>query len=785
LQAIRAVAKFAAVGDQMLNVVQIGILRQAVTRLADLQRGNEDERDSAGFSNSDLPIGDVLTQNWDELINSPEAMAGVGALLAPYSRQLSEGEIAAAAAARRLLQDADAALWPLRRRGQVIRDNQRAAREARDAEIARQVAEKAASTIKVVWTGQKAVVQFPYDAMLVEAFKESFPFSARRWVTPSWEVACATRQCWDAFAEMCAFHKKTIEVTGTPVYGSINLPSGKRFDVEFHADRSEVRCYFDYGSPNFQAITGAVRSARGQFCKRQSESYWTVLLENLPQLVTAIHAIPGVDTTKVDAALEAVAHTRAAEIATASLLRINWPSHITPFDHQKTGVQFLAGTRNCLLDDDMGLGKTLQAIIACEAIRPKHEQVLIICPASLALNWKIELKKWIGTEGVVITSKKMVIPPTAAYVIVSYDTGKPRTVTDKWRVNIAKDANPVFRFLASRPWFRVIVDEAHRTKNPQSKRHLFARNLDSKGFWLLTGTPIMNRPMDLYGLLKIMRHPLANSRHEFGLRYCDATNDGFGWDYSGCSNSDELSAKLSDCMLRRTKDQCLDLPGKIRITQAVEISDKLAVANFTTIGEMMALRRLIALEKVDATWERAEDIIESDEKVLVFSEYLDVLNELQLKATKAGIGFVRIDGSVTGARRQAVVEKFQNDPKVRMFIGQTIAAGEGITLTASTYTIFNDIALVPAYHAQAEDRSYRIGQKKKVTITYMLSNALIDGCSWEMLAGKIEVARLIENGLGDYQVAQKEGAAALFHALKSARATPRPNDAPSMAMPRP
>ncbi len=133
--------------------------------------------------------------------------------------------------------------------------------------------------------------------------------------------------------------------------------------------------------------------------------------------------------------------------------------------------------------------------------------------------------------------------------------------------------------------------------------------------------------MDLFGLLKVSRHPLAFSKHEFGLRYCAAEHNGFGWDYSGSSNLDELSLKLSSWMLRRAKDDVLDLPGKVRVTHNVEVARALQVPDYTNIGEMMVARRLLALAKVDATWERIEDVIDGGGKVVVFSEYIDVLRK--------------------------------------------------------------------------------------------------------------------------------------------------------------
>lgn len=760
----------------MLTTNDLNILYAAVERLTEAQRGNTHERDNTGFSNSDLSIGEALCCAWAELTSTADAQAGVAALLANYVRQTSPQEQAVVLKARQLVDDAEAALWPLRRAGQVVRDRVREERRVAAETIAREAAEQAARTIRAIWIGTVARVEFAYDANLVAEFKAAFPYAARKWAQDHWEVCGADEECWRNFALIAQVFGKTIEHVGDVKYGRLNQPSARRFEVHHIADRNEVRCFFDYGSANFNAIKSAVIASRGRFQKREtSDSFWVVPAEQLPDLSVAIHQIPGVDTTGVDAIMDVVAHTTAATVARAKIINIKWPSTVKPYPHQQSGAKFLAGTPSCLLDDDMGLGKTLQAIIAAESIRPANEQVLVVCPASLTLNWRNEIKKWVGLDAFMLSSKTHEIPPAsvAPWVVVSYDTAKPRKADARGMVSRTADPNGVFRAVAARSWFRIIPDEAHRIKNTKSMRHKLIVNIDADGAWLLTGTPIMNRPMDLFGLLKATKHPLAHSRHEFGLRYCNATHNGYGWDYSGASNLSELSLKLSAWMLRRSKDDVLDLPGKIRVTQDVEVSRSVAFADYQDIGEMMAARQRVALAKVDATWERIEDTIDAGDKVIVFSEYLGVLDELTKRAGAAKIGCVRIDGAVTGAKRQAIVDKFQNDPDVQVFIGQTIAAGEGITLTASTTTIFNDLALVPAYHMQAEDRSYRIGQKKRVTIVYMKSNADLDTIAWEMLAAKMEVSRTIENGLTDYQSAQAEGSKALFAAIKKARAASR------------
>lgn len=489
-----------------------------------------------------------------------------------------------------------------------------------------------------------------------------------------------------------------------------------------------------WGAPKFDEARSTLKANGARW--HAEEKAWVLGFKAAAAALTSLRNL-GLDVSTIEAAVK----VPAAAPAKAPAAKV--PAGF--FAHQAAGVAFLTERFSALLADDMGLGKTAQAIVAAEQAVDPGARILVVCPASLAGNWKREIQRWSPGAQVSVLDGK-VSSFDARWNVVSYDT--------------AKRAGKLHDALLAASWGLLVIDEAHRVKNPKSQRHGFAAAVKTTRVWQLTGTPMSNRPMDLYGVLKIGRHDLARSRHGFGVRYCGAFHDGYGWDYSGASNLTELAARTSDWMLRRTKDEALDLPAKTRSTIAAEVPERRSA--YKTIGEMMIARHALAGAKVATTVETALDILEvPGAKVIVFSEYIDVLDALQSALGEHGVA--RIDGSVTGSARQAVVDKFQGDASVRVFLGQTVAAGEGITLTAASYVIINDLMLVPAQMAQAEDRAHRIGQRSAVSVYYTIGTCALDERLWGMIQGKLDTIGSFESAL-----VEPVSPEALFAALQAA-----------------
>ena len=424
------------------------------------------------------------------------------------------------------------------------------------------------------------------------------------------------------------------------------------------------------------------------------------------------------------------------------------------FNHQEDGIKFLIKNKKCILADDMGLGKTYQSIVA--ALESGSERVLIICPSSLKINWMREVENFCDDVSIIQGTHWN----PSRFTIMNYDILKNfHTIEERnkeyedWelRREIA-DFNPDL----------LILDEAHYIKNHKSKRGAILKDL-SKNFncdrvWLLTGTPIANRPMDYYNLLSIIDSPVANNWVHYAKTYCEGMRFKKGgkyvWVTKGASNLDELSTKTKRTILRRKKEEVLDLPEKLITPVYLELQNvdgyKSVWENYMTkrklegkkgnpakdIVEMTLLRSFIAMETVPYSIEKTEEALELNKKVIIFCNFND---EMDYFLRHFGNKAVSVRGGMTDKQKQMSVDRFQEDDSCMVFVGQIKAAGVGLTLTKAEIVIMNSLDWVPGNHEQAEDRAYRIGQKETVNIYYMLIDDTIDTLVWYILNEKKKV----------------------------------------------
>ena len=433
--------------------------------------------------------------------------------------------------------------------------------------------------------------------------------------------------------------------------------------------------------------------------------------------------------------------------------------HRPPLNHQKEAIEKLVGSRRFILADDMGLGKTTATIIA--ALECGVKKILIICPASLKINWQREIENYTDRSVFICEGKKF--PTDQEFVIINYDILKnfydPKVKEKSLIENYGFDL--------------VIMDEAHMVSNPQAQRtkiiNSFVKQI--KRVWLLTGTPMTNRPMNYYNLLNIIESPVAQNWMAYAIRYCQGYQFMAGkrkiWNVQGASNLEELRDRTSKQMLRRLKDDVLDLPEKIispiylnlRSKDYEEMmgeyydwfEKKSEESTSLTIqfSKLMKVRKIIANEKVKHTIEIVENIIEQGKKVIIFTNFTETL---QLIHNHFGKQSVYLDGSCSKPKRQHAIDEFQDNDKIKVFVGNLKAAGVGITLTAAEVVIMNDLSFVPAEHAQAEDRAYRYGQKNNVLVYYPLFENTIEGAIYNILNHKKKIINtvmgddLLENG---------------------------------------
>ena len=420
--------------------------------------------------------------------------------------------------------------------------------------------------------------------------------------------------------------------------------------------------------------------------------------------------------------------------------------HRPPLSHQKEAIEKLVGSKRFILADDMGLGKTTSTIIA--ALETGAKRILIICPASLKINWQREIENYTNRSSFICEGKKY--SNDEDFVILNYDILK--------NFHDLKDRDN--SQLLNSNFDLVILDEAHMISNAQAKRtkivNDFLKGIDR--VWLLTGTPMTSRPINYYNLLKIIESPVAQNWMAYAIRYCQGYQFRAGnrkvWNVTGASNLEELRDRTSKQILRRLKEDVLDLPDKIITpvylrTSSKEYKDlmgeyyewlknKKEEASSLTVqfSKLMKVRKVIANEKVKETIEFVQNIIDQDKKVIVFTNFTDTLQTIYNHFGKEA---VYLDGSCSKVQRQYAVDQFQDNDKIKVFVGNLKAAGVGLTLTAAETVIMNDLSFVPAEHAQAEDRAYRYGQKNNVLVYYPIFENTIEGVIYDILNNKKKV----------------------------------------------
>jgi SNF2 family DNA or RNA helicase len=423
------------------------------------------------------------------------------------------------------------------------------------------------------------------------------------------------------------------------------------------------------------------------------------------------------------------------------------------FPHQVEGVAFLLGRRKAILADDMGLGKTRQSIVALRSAEPDGPY-LVVCPASVKQNWAREIHA---------------VEPDAAVHVVD---GKTPPADTRWTVINYDILNKHITALEAVPWKGIVFDEAHFLRNRDSQRSKVARRLAQTAdkhtgplVYALTGTPITNRPRDLFPLLQLLSHSLGRSFLSFAKRYCAAYQTPYGWVTDGASNLEELTLELHGALLRRTKDEVLDLPPKLRAWTPVTIDRNAGAKEMFQVLQLLlggnggvrsgdsvrllshlsTARLKIAAAKTAHTIALLENAIDQDEKVIVFSCFDQPLQDIK---NHFGDAAVLVTGATPGARRQKLVDSFQNDAKVKVFVANIIAGGVGLNLTAASQVFFNDLDWVPANHWQAEDRAYRIGQQRTVNVTYVTAEDTIDEFVSTVLAAKSKLIEVVVDGKG-------------------------------------
>ena len=466
---------------------------------------------------------------------------------------------------------------------------------------------------------------------------------------------------------------------------------------------------------------------------------------------------------------------------------------------QKEGIKFLLANRKCILADSMGCGKTIQSIIAAMASNSK--KILIITTASLKTNWKRELTIYNDEKDIQILQGSKDEICDKKYVIANYDilinyyevptetvyeteyvyneNGKREVIRkpvmvkskdgqliEKQKKSTRKDV--IEECLKNSPLFLnkfdcVIIDEAQKLSNNSSNRYKviddFLKRAKPNYVFLLTGTPLTNKPINLYYILKLIDAPITRDYRYFIKRYCDAKTFRLKTGkevttINGASNLEELREKIKHLYIRRLLTEMTDMVDKNIITKTYDLTESQRVEyerlwqeyldaqieqgnedseQYRQLVEGILVRQYLAKQMVDNTIKLVDDMLEEGGKVIIVCTFAEEIAMFKNYYKKKCVVY---DGKMTAKAKDKAEQAFNNDKNVRVFIGQILAAGVGLNLVVANKMVFNSYSWVAADNAQIEDRIYRLTQKNDVTCVYQLFNDSMSKHMYDTVIGK-------------------------------------------------
>lgn len=427
------------------------------------------------------------------------------------------------------------------------------------------------------------------------------------------------------------------------------------------------------------------------------------------------------------------------------------PLKFQPYDFQMEDIQKLLQLKVMLNGNDMGCGKTFEQVVVGESIPMKK---LVICPPTLRINWKKEILH--------------VNPNAKVHTIYSAD--KFKTVNG-WNIIGYNSLDTFLKELEAEKFQVIMIDEAHYIQavsnagTPESKRAYAVLRLAATSNYVypITGTPKTNRNKNLFNILRVIRHPLTRGKWAFsnyGRTYCDGQNNGWGWDYNGNSNDEELNKQLTPFMVRHLKKDVLPHLKKQRIVTPVEVDlreyryeiseylNNRTNKNAEDLARLMRARKILATQKVGESIDFAKDLIADDKKVVIVTCFTEVVKAVE-KAFRKNV--VKLVGGMSDEAKDKAIVEFQ-EGKAQVMVMNIVAGGVGVTLTKSYNMIFNDYSFVPGDIIQAEDRICRSGQTEDFCNVYYL---YAEGCDVEeilvnTLTYKSEtINSVVDGGSGD------------------------------------
>ncbi len=626
--------------------------------------------------------------------------------------------------------------------------------------------------------GERVGLRYRYNADTNQALKDNLPFPKFKWDSEKrlWSLQNYANVVAEACDILDGLGGYDTSVVRTYASASSQNQQNKS-DCWTKVKRTRLYLHWPYLSDNYlrDTVLNAVRSISGRKFHSE-EKCWSIpveqaitlhglLKDSYQPLADAISDNEQVNE-KVQESIARVEISGASELSEEMLTNINdklkgkFPEGLDLYPFQKVAVAFAEMSNGkCLIGDEMGIGKTISAI-GYAALHPESRPAVVVCPSNVKFNWKKELNKWLPDENVqVITSGKDTVEMTD-FIVINYDL-------------MAKQQNNLID-IAPR---LVILDESHYIKNSGSKNKPVQRTLatlnvasTSPEVIALSGTAISSRPKEFFNTLNLMRPNQFPSFWDFAQRYCDPWHDGYGWNFDGASHTKELNERTRDLCIRRLKSEVLpELPPKTRTFLPVELDKKTRspydyaqdewdsrIDSYYLNGEPLPkgimlnmisdLRHICGLIKVDYAVEWIKQYHNQTGKpIVIFTHHRDVLKRLADKLKRVG-NVQTISGDTASKARQEIVDDFQAG-HIGVLICNTVAAKEGITLTAADTVVFLEREWTPADEEQAEDRIYRIGQESQnVHAVYLSCVGTIDEHFDRVVEEKRRVIKAVLDG---------------------------------------
>jgi len=454
-----------------------------------------------------------------------------------------------------------------------------------------------------------------------------------------------------------------------------------------------------------------------------------------------------------------------------------------PYEHQIEGFNYGLQYDRWLLGDEMGLGKTKQVIdiAVAKKLAKGYKHCLIICGVNgLKWNWRNEVNTH-SNEGAYILGQKT---RTNGKLIIGSITDRLRDaqqlddiqeyfiITNVETLRDEKIQDALKQACDSGQIGMIAFDECHKCKNPTTQQGKGILQLQSETMIAMTGTPLMNQPMDLFIILKWLGYE-KHAFYSFKKHYC--VYGGFGgYQIMGYKNLDELQERLNEIMLRRKKEEVLDLPEKTYIDEFVEMTksqakiynevtqeikdniDQIEMAN-NPLSELIRMRQatgytgilsstILESAKMDRMMELVEEAVSNNKKVIIFSNWTQITDVIYDELKDAGYKVGQITGKTPDNERQNLVDTFQTTDNLQIMLGTSGAMGTGITLSEATVEIFMDEPWNMALKEQCVDRAHRIGQKNNVTIYTIMCKDTIDERIHEIVEKKGMMADALVDG---------------------------------------